>query len=353
ELNRLDYWLRETEAAYKKAGIYERTLWGMAGDHGLAPVYGTLNPERKIFESLQKDLGIKIALEKISSDEGEGPKLTNALNAPSYQKIDVVVASTAGGNFMLDFFNSAAGWATQPIYQELTQWQPKESDKPLDIVSESLVRLGDSLDYLVVREKTCTVDDCAVRVIGMREGLRLDEIIRLVGNKRFYTSQQGQPQLLQLQQLNPYLPKPQANALEELAQLVDKCLYRAEEANIATWCDEQEWRQLTRFTPRPDSVNQLAALYEEDRAGTMNLFPKQGVGYNTKVPGRHAGESYLEKDAFLGFWGKPIGPNAMALQSEQNGSLAPTLYEYLTGESIEAGHDGWGYPSLLNKLDIQ
>ncbi|WP_200855902.1 hypothetical protein, partial [Klebsiella pneumoniae] len=90
-----------------------------------------------------------------------------------------------------------------------------------------------------------------------------------------------------------------------------------------------------------------------DRAGTMNLFPKQGVGYNTKVPGRHAGESYLEKDAFLGFGGKPIGPNAMALQSEQNGSLAPTLYEYLTGESIEAGHDGWGYPSLLNKLDIQ
>ncbi|EEY52715.1 hypothetical protein VIH_000187 [Vibrio cholerae CT 5369-93] len=55
----------------------------------------------------------------------------------------------------------------------------------------------------------------------------------------------------------------------------------------------------------------------------------------------------------MGFWGKPIGPNAIALQSEQNGSLAPTLYEYLTGESIEAGHDGWGYPSLLNKLDIQ
>lgn len=80
---------------------------------------------------------------------------------------------------------------------------------------------------------------------------------------------------------------------------MDKCLYRAEEANIATWCDEQEWRQLTRFTPRPDSVNQLAALYEEDRAGTMNLFPKQGVGYNTKVPGRHAGESYLEK---MRFW---------------------------------------------------
>ncbi len=54
ELNRLDYWLRETEAAYRKAGIYERTLWGMAGDHGLAPVYGTLNPERKILSHYQR-----------------------------------------------------------------------------------------------------------------------------------------------------------------------------------------------------------------------------------------------------------------------------------------------------------
>lgn len=45
---------------------------GNGGRSRFSPVYGTLNPERKIFESLQKDLGIKIALEKISSDEGEG-----------------------------------------------------------------------------------------------------------------------------------------------------------------------------------------------------------------------------------------------------------------------------------------
>ncbi len=96
ELNRLDYWLRETEAAYKKAGIYDRTLWGMAGDHGLAPVYYSLNPEKQIFEPLQKEMGVQIVVDKISSDEGEGPKLTNALNAPSYKAVDVVVASTAG-----------------------------------------------------------------------------------------------------------------------------------------------------------------------------------------------------------------------------------------------------------------
>ena len=33
--------------------------------------------------------------------------------------------------------------------------------------------------------------------------------------------------------------------------------------------------------------------------------------------------------------------------------LAPTLYEYLTGEPVVAGENGWGFPSLLNKLDIR
>lgn len=353
ELNRLDYWLRETEAAYKKAGIYDRTLWGMAGDHGLAPVYYSLNPEKQIFEPLQREMGVQIVVDKISSDEGEGPKLTNALNAPSYKAVDVVVASTAGGNFMLDLFNSASGWAKQPVFHELTQWKPINSIKPIDIINESVIHLGDTLDYLVVREASCTIGDCAVRVIGMRDGERVDEIIRQVGNKRFYSAVEGKPQLLDVQILNPYLPAPTAQEFEKFAQLVDKCLYRAQEADIASWCDESEWRALTRYTPRPDSVNQLAAIYEEDRAGTINLFPREGLGYNTKVPGRHAGESYLEKDAFLGFWGTPIRRNHTALQTEQNGSLAPTLYEYLTGETVVVGENGWGYPSLLNKLNIQ
>ena len=114
------------------------------------------------------------------------------------------------------------------------------------------------------------------------------------------------------------------------------------------------WRWIhTSFTPRPDSVNQLANIYLEDRAGTVNLFPKEGIGYNTKVPGRHAGEDYLEKDAFIGFWGGPIGENSTPLTIEANGSLAPTLFEYLTGEQVVAGENGWGFPSLIDKLDIQ
>ncbi len=121
---------------------------------------------------------------------------------------------------------------------------------------------------------------------------------------------------------------------------------------MTTWCSSVEWTSLTQPTPRPDSVNQLANIYLEDRAGTVNLFPKAGIGYNTKVPGRHAGEDYLEKDAFIGFWGAPIGDKSQQLKIEANGSLAPTLFEYLTGEPVVEGENGWGFPSLIEKLDI-
>ncbi|MCE7609989.1 nucleotide pyrophosphatase, partial [Vibrio fluvialis] len=283
---------------------------------------------------------------------GEGPKLTNALNPPGYHQVDVVVASTAGGNFMLDFFNANAGWTVQPVYQELTQWQPAESEKPIDVIAESVIRLGDTLDYLAVRESACNLNQCAVRLIGERDGQRVDEIIRKQGDKLYYAGVNGKARLLDVQVLNPYLPRPSEQALSHYAKLVDKCLYKATADHVASWCDANQWRDLTRFSARPDSVNQLAAIYEEDRAGTVNLFPRDGIGYNTKVPGRHAGESYLEKDAFLGFWGAPVGANKKPLLSEANGSLAPTLFEYLTGEPVVPGQNGWGFPSLLNKLDI-
>ncbi len=104
ELNRLDYWLTQISDVYQSANVYDRTLWGMAGDHGLAPVYYSLNPEKQVFETLQAELDYPLVIKKISSDEGEGPKITNALNYESNKEVDVVVASTAGGNFMMDFF---------------------------------------------------------------------------------------------------------------------------------------------------------------------------------------------------------------------------------------------------------
>ncbi|UUM31907.1 alkaline phosphatase family protein [Vibrio japonicus] len=355
ELNRLDYWIGEVEKSFQNAGIYENTLFGMAGDHGLSPVYHTLNPEKAIFIPLEAKLGYPLIISKISSDEGEGPKITNALNYPSNKNIDVVVASTAGGNFMLDMFNSKKGWATQPTYEELIQWEPLSSPagSKVDIIAETLNYLDESLDYMAVRNAICDEKNCEVRIIANRNGQRQDEVIRKQGDRYFYQSLTGKETLLGVQTLNPYLPEPNKQEFEQFGQLIDKCLHKPEQSQPATWCNSAEWRELTRFTARPDSVVELAQLYAEDRAGTINLFPRDGIGYNTKVPGRHAGESYLEKDAFIGFWGKPIGDNAVPLSIEANGSLAPTLYEYLTGQPVNAGENGWGYPSLLNKLDIR
>lgn len=356
ELNRLDYWIRQIEATYRSAGVYDKTLWGMAGDHGLTPVFYALNPEKQVFEGLQAELDYPIVVKKISSDEGEGPKITNALSYPSSKDIDVVVASTAGGNFMMDFFNSSQGWQVQPIYQELKQWTPLAAPEGerIDAIAQIVQRLPESLDYMVVRESACDQHSCAVRVIGNRDLKRVDELITREGDKLFYESLDANrpPILLNTQTLNPYLAAPSKADFLQYSKLVEKCINRAIKEDVTTWCSSSQWTELTQPTPRPDSVNQLANIYLEDRAGTINLFPKAGIGYNTKVPGRHAGEDYLEKDAFLGFWGTPIGENSQPLKIEANGSLAPTLFEYLTGEPVVAGENGWGFPSLLNKLDI-
>ena len=356
ELNRLDYWIRQIEATYRSAGVYDKTLWGMAGDHGLTPVFYALNPEKQVFEGLQADLDYPIVVKKISSDEGEGPKITNALSYPSSKAIDVVVASTAGGNFMMDFFNSNQGWQVQPVYQELKQWSPiaAPAGQSIDVIDQIARRLPESLDYMVVRESECDQQRCAVRVIGNRDLERVDELITRESDKLFYESLEANrtPVLLNTQELNPYLKSPSESDFALYSQLVEQCINRAVKVDVTTWCSSAEWTSLTQLTPRPDSVNQLANIYLEDRAGTINLFPKAGIGFNTKVPGRHAGEDYLEKDAFIGFWGAPIGGESEPLKIEANGSLAPTLFEYLTGEPVVAGENGWGFPSLLNQLDV-
>ncbi|WP_229359741.1 alkaline phosphatase family protein [Ferrimonas aestuarii] len=353
ELNRLDFWLGKTESVYKDAGIYEQTLWGMAGDHGLAPVYYTLNPEVQVLEALQQDYGIKLEVKKISSDEGEGPKITNALNFPSNRGVDVVIASTAGGNYMLDLFNSHQSWQTQPLYGELIHWQPQHSVREIDLISEAATRLKHSLDYLVVRQSPCDLRQCSVRLVGHRDGQRFDELIQRQGKKVLYRSlaEQSKPTLLNLLADNPYKAPLTKLQRQQQQRLADACLIQASPSNPESWCNESQWRQLASFGARPDAVNQLAHLYDEDRSGTINLFPKEGVGYNTKVPGRHAGEHYLEKDAFVGFWGAPVTAK-QRIELGENGSLAPTIYEYLSGETITKDQDGWGYPSLLPELRV-
>jgi hypothetical protein len=319
---------------------------GLAGDHGLEPVFHLLNPEVEIFDAL-REAGQDFRVEKISSDEGEGPKLTNPFDPPSMKGIDVVVASTAGGNYMLDLFvDQDAGFSRQPLASELRAITPLAAPDapPIDLLKEIALRLADSLDYLAVREMPCTPAGGAVRLIGHREGVRAEAVIRRRGD-RIHVATLG-PDLLDTARLSPY-ESFSAKDRDAHAALRTRCLGASQE-KPERWCNEAEWRRLSSFTPRPDAVTQLAHLYDSDRAGSVNLFPRAGVGYNSTVPGRHAGESFHEKNAFVAVWGSPLASRetASVLRSAVNGSMPMAIYQHLSGERPEKGSEGWGYTPL-------
>ncbi|MBW2392803.1 MAG: alkaline phosphatase family protein [Deltaproteobacteria bacterium] len=346
ELNRLDYWLGRVQRAYREAGVLPRTLFGLAGDHGLAPVFHLLNPEAEVFDPLRAE-GVDFKLVKISSDEGEGPKLTNPFDPPTMKGIDVVVASTAGGNYMLDLFRDQDdGFSTQPVAAELRAIRPLANPDapPIDLLSELTTRLADSLDYLVVRDSSCSPAGGAVLVLGERGGSMASGRIQRRGRRIHYAFEGSD--LLATDALSPY-EALDAEDREEHARLRTRCLAASEDAP-ETWCDETLWRRIASYTTRPDSVVQLAHLYDAERAGTINLFPREGVGYNSGVPGRHAGESFHEKNAFLAIWGEPLtrARETGGLRSAVNGAMPMAIYEHLTGDRPETGTDGWGYDPL-------
>lgn len=339
ELVRLDHWLGELAKAYTQAGVADRVLWGMAGDHGLTTVHWIVSPEAEFVDGLARD-GVKLEVAKISSDEGEGPKLTNRLRPPTMRGHDLVVASTAGGNYMMDFFvDQGEAWSRQPVLAELRSLRTL-GGKTIDVPAELLRRLGDSLDYLVVREAPCTPEAGVVTVMGPRSRGVSTGTLQRDGERIWYGSEGAD--LLDLAVVAPW-EAPTATALEAATRLRERCL-AADRQAPSTWCTEAEWREVSRYSTRPDAVVQLAHLYDTDRAGTVNLFPRDGVGYNTVVPGRHAGESFAEKDAFVALWGKPV-VGSPELPPMVNGSVAQALYGWVTGERPEPGKDGWGWPA--------
>ncbi len=173
----------------------------------------------------------------------------------------MVVASTAGGNFMMDFFNSLEGWQVQPIYQELKQWTNSLSAAPegerIDAIAQIVQRLPESLDYMVVRESACDHHSCAVRVIGNRDLKRVDELITREGDKLFYESLDANrpPILLNTQTLNPYLAALSKADFLHYSKLVEKCINRAIKEDT-TWCSSSQWTELTQPTlDQTQSIN--------------------------------------------------------------------------------------------------
>jgi hypothetical protein len=343
ELVRLDHWLAAVADAYTQGGVAERTLFGMAGDHGLTPVHWIVSPEQEFIAGLEKS-GVKLLVKKISSDEGEGPKLTHRLRPPGMRGYDLVVASTAGGNYMLDFFvDQGENWARQPVLAELRTLRTI-GGKTVDVIAELNSRLGDSLDYLVVRETPCTPEGGIIQVMGPRDGGTAVGTIERRDDRIWYGW--AGADVLGLGDLSAF--DVDDTARTRIAALRDRCL-AAPRSDRTQWCTEDEWRTATQLGRRPDSVTQLAHLYDTDRAGTVNLFPRDGVGYNTKVPGRHAGESFHEKDAFVGIWGAPVNGSAR-VDIALNGAVPMAMYSWVTGERPVSGEDGWGYTPLPEGL---
>lgn len=342
ELNRLDYWLYQVDQIFKKNNLYNRTAFAMAGDHGLTPVYFSLNPEVTVLEKFSKEKNIPLKIKKISSDEGEGPKLNHPTKPESMRGYDVVIASTAGGNYMMDFFldqtKDSTLWKRQPILKELEQLKTISGHK-IDVPKMLLEYLPETLDYLVLRNTTCDAEFSNISIMAKRNNVAYTEIIKRNKNLIWYKPSKGQ--LLGAAELSHYKNFTAQDKINH-AELVDQCITQPKENDINSWCDQNSWRSLFAYTDRPDGVNQLAHLYDTDKAGTVNLFPRLGVGYNTKVPGRHAGETFHEKDAFVAFWGGAINKQAEAVHNVVNGQIAPTLYYFLTGTT----DSGFGFQPI-------
>ncbi|MBT5093348.1 MAG: hypothetical protein HOM21_03850 [Halobacteriovoraceae bacterium] len=252
----------------------------------------------------------------------------------------------------MEFFKSQGkNWREQPTYKDL-QELTLLSGRKIAMVDEILNRLADSLDYLVVRDGKCNLN--STRSLVMRkEGQKIRKALVIRQHDRiFYHSETD---LLELSKLSQYRKAP--SDLGHYQGLLQKCVKTAQVTNLDSWCTQEEWRHLASYTPRPDSVGQIANLYNTDLAGTVNIFPRQGVGFNSKVPGRHAGEHFHEKDAFVGVWGRPISPKNRVI-SEVNGSMPQVLFEWMKGtrnsqEMDRLYKDGWGFRSFSPKLNFK
>lgn len=350
ELNRLDFWIGQMIDLYKKAGVYDSTLWGIAGDHGLAPTYYQIDPIKLVLDPLKKK-GHKFSVERITIDP-ENPVLVDINNRQSKRGIDVMLGVTAGGSFVFDFFlDHKENWKTHPTYEQLKSLKFKDG-KEVDMIKAIIDGVGESLDYMATREGVNDLTQADVRLSTRTKGVDSNAFIKRAGDKIFYTFKRD---IVGVTKLNRFKVQSDEDK-ETYSKLVQRCVNEAIQSDTATWCHEDEWMLLESYSMKPGGVSQLAHLYDGTKAGTVNLFPKLGISFNTHKIGRHGGDSFHEKDAAVGIWGEPVKKifeKPYSIKSALNGTLAPTMYEYLSGKTIEKGKDGWGYHSLFNIYEIE
>lgn len=368
EYDRLDHFLGKLVDVYRNTkgppdgdSYFERTLFGIVSDHGLIYTPKLVSLETHFVEPLAAEHGLKF--QKLSVDEGALPAIRPRRGLVTAEGFDMVVGSTAGGSYILDLFDADArfgtpAWSRHPTYDELKTWRVK-SGAQVNMVSAIHARLADVIDVALARERLDpssgeALEDfvSAVRVIGPGRGeARITRRRGGDGEDTYsYEVMQGTDPLALLDSVRADL-LPEGVTHRDARAALEHCISSGA-------CSDADWQKALARTSRADVVRQYIQLYESERSGTINLFPLPHVGVNSSVPGRHAGETFGEKNGTQLYFGAGLDPRT--LHTARNGSLPVTLFDYLSEDlarQIRAteGEDelddaGFGFPSLWTDI---
>lgn len=349
EYDRLDWFFGQVVDVYRsvdangQGSYFDRTLFGVVSDHGLIYTPRVVSTEKLLFDAMRRD-GIEISVQKLTHDEGGLPAIHGRDRLRPTRPFDVVVGSTAGGSYVIDLFDVAGlkgddeAWQRHPDYHELGQHRLL-SGQAIDFIECLRGHLSEVMDLALVRERGPARGehwpaevDAVVRIVTPRRGdARIVRLHSHGGRKndgfRYRYEVLGDRDPLDLlesirEELIPAGgPKPAAIRARLLALLKSK-----------DGASDREWQEVLSFTSRPDVIHQYSHLYDCDRAGTINVFPVQQVGFNSSVPGRHAGESFGEKNGTQLYFG--AGLKRAQIQTARNGSLPVTIYHWLVGDEV-------------------
>ncbi|HET6881432.1 MAG TPA: alkaline phosphatase family protein [Pirellulales bacterium] len=365
EYDRLDWFFGQVIEQYRP--YLDRTLVGVVSDHGLIYTPRLVSTEKLLFDAMRSD-GVKIKVQKLTQDEGGLPAIHGRDRLKPTRPYDAVIGSTAGGSYVIDLFELAGlqgddeAWQRHPDYHQLRKHRLL-SGQTIDFVEQLQVRLRGVMDVALVREygpapgeKWPADVESVVRVVTSDRGEARITRLRNVGltdeseHRYRYELLAEQDPLALVDSIREELIPADGPSQQEIGDRLRKCLQATD------GCSDRQWQEALSFTSRPDVIHQFSHLYDCDRAGTVNVFPLPHVGFNSSVPGRHAGETFGEKNGTQLYFG--AGLKRARLQTARHGSLPVTLYHWLAGDetlrSPEAGFGisparQFGYPTLLNE----
>src|SRR3989338_3337642 len=340
-LPKFDQDVSQIISLYKESGVYSKTLFGIISDHGQVNVNlpeGNINVEDRVIKPLTS------RWKKISSDEGGPPKID--LVKSSIVGYDVVFGSTAGGSFVMDLFYRDAydkegnlvnpdRWAVHPTYEVLRNYELL-SGEHVDWIAQIKTQLKDSLDYCLVREEVSQF------------GPGVHQVVRII-------APQGEARVIRAGDLYRYevLEDSLTGKVEgDPLKLSEQSKEMASWIKEGSWHSDAEWLLASANIERLDAIHEISHIYDTQLAGTINIFPARGKGFNTGVPGRHAGELFQEKNSLQVYFGQNVTPGKIDIA--RGGSMPVTLTHYLMGDSyFSEVKSSFDFSSLLPALKLK